>query len=606
LILVDPVGGKMSKGKQVRYEESNLYRIRHSAAHVMAQAVIEMFPDGKVAIGPPIEDGFYYDFDLPRPLTPEDLETLENRMREIIAGDYKFEKEVLQAGEARNLFADQPYKLELIDGLEQGGFDEYGDPLEEKPEISIYTQDKFVDLCRGPHVSNTGEINPDAIKLLNIAGAYWRGDERRPMLQRIYGTAWETADDLEQYLWKLEEARKRDHRRLGRDLDLFSVSEEVGPGLILWHPKGGMVRKLAEDYCREEHEIGGYEFVYSPHIGKAHLWETSGHLDWYQENMYSPLDIEGQEYYLKPMNCPFHVQIYKSRTRSYRDLPLRFAEWGTVYRYERSGVLHGLLRVRGFTQDDAHLFVRPDQMPEEIDRVLDFSLNIWRAFGFKEFQAYLSTRNPDKAAGAPEQWEAPTEALRNALERAEIAYQVDEGEATFYGPKIDLKVRDALGREWQLTTIQFDFTLPERFDLVYVGEDGQAHRPYMIHRALLGSMERFMGVLIEHFVGAFPVWLAPVQAVLIPIADRHFEYANKVAGILGEADLRVEVDQRGERMNAKIRDAQNQKIPYMLVVGDRELEGESISVRLRSEENLGSMPFEDFLERAKKEIAERI
>jgi threonyl-tRNA synthetase len=606
LILVDPVGGKMSKGKQVRYEESNLYRIRHSAAHVMAQAVIEMFPDGKVAIGPPIEDGFYYDFDLPRPLTPEDLETLENRMREIIAGDYKFEKEVLQAGEARNLFADQPYKLELIDGLEQGGFDEYGDPLEEKPEISIYTQDKFVDLCRGPHVSNTGEINPDAIKLLNIAGAYWRGDERRPMLQRIYGTAWETADDLEQYLWKLEEARKRDHRRLGRDLDLFSVSEEVGPGLILWHPKGGMVRKLAEDYCREEHEIGGYEFVYSPHIGKAHLWETSGHLDWYQENMYSPLDIEGQEYYLKPMNCPFHVQIYKSRTRSYRDLPLRFAEWGTVYRYERSGVLHGLLRVRGFTQDDAHLFVRPDQMPEEIDRVLDFSLNILRAFGFKEFQAYLSTRNPDKAAGAPEQWEAPTEALRNALERAEIAYQVDEGEATFYGPKIDLKVRDALGREWQLTTIQFDFTLPERFDLVYVGEDGQAHRPYMIHRALLGSMERFMGVLIEHFVGAFPVWLAPVQAVLIPIADRHFEYANKVAGILGEADLRVEVDQRGERMNAKIRDAQNQKIPYMLVVGDRELEGESISVRLRSEENLGSMPFEDFLERAKKEIAERI
>jgi threonyl-tRNA synthetase len=322
--------------------------------------------------------------------------------------------------------------------------------------------------------------------------------------------------------------------------------------------------------------------------------------------MYSPLDIEGQEYYLKPMNCPFHVQIYKSRTRSYRDLPLRFAEWGTVYRYERSGVLHGLLRVRGFTQDDAHLFVRPDQMPEEIDRVLDFSLNILRAFGFKEFQAYLSTRNPDKAAGAPEQWEAPTEALRNALERAEIAYQVDEGEATFYGPKIDLKVRDALGREWQLTTIQFDFTLPERFDLVYVGEDGQAHRPYMIHRALLGSMERFMGVLIEHFVGAFPVWLAPVQAVLIPIADRHFEYANKVAGILGEADLRVEVDQRGERMNAKIRDAQNQKIPYMLVVGDRELEGESISVRLRSEENLGSMPFEDFLERAKKEIAERI
>ncbi|UCF27609.1 MAG: threonine--tRNA ligase [Chloroflexota bacterium] len=596
----------MSSENKVAYVDSNLYRIRHSVAHVMAQAVIEMFPDGKVAIGPPIEDGFYYDFDLPRTLTPEDIDILEKRMREIIAGDYKFEKAILQADEARKIFADQPYKLELIDGLEAGGFDEYGEPLDEKPEISIYTQDTFVDLCRGPHVANTGEINPDAIKLLNVAGAYWRGDERRPMLQRIYGTAWESADDLEQYLWKLEEARKRDHRRLGRDLDLFSVNEEVGPGLILWHPKGGMVRKLAEDYCREEHEIGGYEFVYSPHIGKAHLWETSGHLDWYQENMYSPLDIEGQEYYLKPMNCPFHVQIFKSRTRSYRDLPQRFAEWGTVYRYERSGVLHGLLRVRGFTQDDAHLFVRPDQMPEEIDRVLEFSLNILRAFGFKDFQAYLSTRNPEKAAGEPEQWLAPTKALRNALERAEIPFQVDEGEATFYGPKIDLKVRDALGREWQLSTIQFDFTLPERFDLTYVGEDGQDHRPYMIHRALLGSMERFMGVLIEHFAGAFPVWLAPVQAVLIPIADRHYDYAHQVADKLGEVGLRVEVDERGERMNAKIRDAQNQKIPYMLVIGDREVEAESVSVRLRSEENLGAMKISEFLDRAESDIRARV
>jgi threonyl-tRNA synthetase len=568
----------------------------------MAQAVIEMFPDGKVAIGPPIEDGFYYDFDLPRALTPEDLEVLEKRMREIVAGNYEFEKKVLDADEARQLFSDQPYKLELIDGLDDGGYDEYGEPLDEKPEISIYKQDAFVDLCRGPHVTNTGEINPDAIKLLNVAGAYWRGDEQRPMLQRIYGTAWESSDELEQYLWRLEEARKRDHRRLGRDLDLFSVSEDVGPGLILWHPKGGMVRKLAEDYCQQEHEAGGYDFVYSPHIGKAHLWETSGHLDWYQENMYSPLDIDGQEYYLKPMNCPFHVQIYKSQTRSYRDLPLRYAEWGTVYRYERSGVLHGLLRVRGFTQDDAHLFVQPEKMPEEIDRVLEFSLNILRAFGFKDFQAYLSTRNPNKAAGSTEQWQAPTEALRNALDRAGINYQVDEGEATFYGPKIDLKVRDALGREWQLTTIQFDFTLPERFDLVYVGEDGKDHRPYMIHRALLGSMERFMGVLIEHFAGAFPVWLAPVQAVLIPIADRHYEYAQKVAGDLRAAGLRVEVDERGERMNAKIRDAQNQKIPYMLVIGDREVEAESVSVRLRSEENLGAMSIEEFRKRAEKDI----
>jgi len=592
--------------QEEKYEASDLYRIRHSSAHIMAEAVLEMFPEGKYAIGPPIEDGFYYDFDLPRPLTPEDLEVMEKRMREIIAGDFIFEKKVLQADEARQIFADQPYKIELIDGLEEGGFDEYGEPLQEKPEISIYTHDRFVDLCRGPHVVDTGKIDPDAIKLLNVAGAYWRGDEKRPMLQRIYGTAWESADDLEQYLWKLEEARKRDHRRLGRELDLFSVNEDVGPGLILWHPKGGMVRKLSEDYCREEHEIGGYDFVYSPHIGKAHLWETSGHLDWYQEYMYSPLDIEGQEYYLKPMNCPFHVQIYKSRTRSYRDLPLRYAEWGTVYRYERSGVLHGLLRVRGFTQDDAHLFVQPDKMPEEIDRVLEFSLNILRAFGFKDFQAYLSTRNPEKAAGDPEQWEAPTEALRNALIRADIPYQVDEGEATFYGPKIDLKVRDALGREWQLSTIQFDFTLPERFDLVFIGEDGQEHRPYMIHRALLGSMERFMGVLIEHFAGAFPVWLAPVQAVLIPIADRHHEYAHRVADILGEEGIRVEVDQRGERMNAKIRDAQNLKIPYMLVVGDREVEGQAVSVRLRTEENLGAMSVEAFLERAKGEIAGRV
>jgi len=599
------VKGKLVMEEMAKYQDSDLYKVRHSSAHVMAQAVIEMFPDGKVAIGPPIEDGFYYDFDLPRALTPEDLEILESRMREIFAGKYQFNKRVLEADEAREIFADQPYKLELIAGLEQGGYDEYGEPLEEKPEISIYQQDAFIDLCRGPHVVDTGEINPDAVKLLNIAGAYWRGDEKRPMLQRIYGTAWESTDDLEQYMWKLEEARKRDHRRLGRDLDLFSVNEEVGPGLILWHPKGGMVRKLAEDYCMQEHEIGGYEFVYSPHIGKAHLWETSGHLDWYEENMYSPLDIEGQEYYLKPMNCPFHIQIYKSKTRSYRDLPLRFAEWGTVYRYERSGVLHGLLRVRGFTQDDAHLFVQPEHMPEEIDRVLEFSLNILRAFGFEDFQAYLSTRNPDKAAGSAEQWQAPTEALQNALERAEINYQVDEGEATFYGPKIDLKVRDALGREWQLTTIQFDFNLPERFDLVYVGEDGQDHRPYMIHRALLGSMERFMGVLIEHFAGAFPVWLAPVQAVLIPIADRHYEYAQKAASLLREAGLRVEVDQRGERMNAKIRDAQNQKIPYMLVIGDREVEAEAVSVRLRSEENLGAMPIDGFLERAIQDIAER-
>ena len=595
----------MAKGKKAHYEESELYRIRHSTAHIMAQAVMEMFPgEAKIAIGPPIEDGFYYDFDLPRPLTPEDLEGVEARMKEIIAGDFEFQREVLSAEDAQERFADQPYKIELIEGLEAGGMDEYGEPIEEKPEISIYTHDIFTDLCRGPHVESTKKINPKAVKLLNVAGAYWRGDENRPMLQRIYGTAWESAEELDQYLWKLEEAKKRDHRRLGKELDLYSVSDAVGPGLVMWHPKGGMVRKLAEDYAREEHERGGYEFVYSPHIGKAQLWETSGHLDWYQEGMYAPLDIEGQKYYLKPMNCPFHVEIYKSRTRSYRDLPLRYAEWGTVYRYERSGVLHGLMRVRGFTQDDAHLFCRPDQMPEEIDRVLDFSLNILRAFGFENFQAYLSTRNPDKAAGRPEDWEAPTEALRNSLERVGVPYEIDEGEAVFYGPKIDLKLNDALGREWQLSTIQFDFILPDRFDMAYIGEDGQEHRPYMIHRALFGSMERFMGVLIEHFAGAFPIWLAPVQAVLIPIADRHVEYAEKVAAQLREAGVRVDVDQRSERMNAKIRDAQLQKIPYMLVVGDREAEAEQVAVRMRSGEDLGALPVEAFLERLTAEVLE--
>ncbi|HEY43099.1 MAG TPA: threonine--tRNA ligase [Anaerolineae bacterium] len=596
----------MAAEKRERYEESELYRIRHSAAHVMAQAVMEMFPgQAKIAIGPPIEDGFYYDFDLPRPLTPEDLEVIERRMREIISGHHSYERAVLTADEAREMFADQPYKIELIEGLEEGGTDEYGEPIEGPVEISIYTQDTFTDLCRGPHVEDTNKINPDAVKLLNVAGAYWRGDERRPMLQRIYGTAWKLADELEQYLWRLEEAQRRDHRRLGKELDLYSISDAVGPGLILWHPKGGMVRKIAEDYCRAQHLEGGYEFVYSPHIGKANLWEKSGHLDWYQEGMFAPLDIEGQQYYLKPMNCPFHVEIYKSRTRSYRDLPLRYAEWGTVYRYERSGVLHGLLRVRGFTQDDAHLFCRPDQMPEEIDGALQFSLNILRAFGFEDFQAYLSTRNPEKFAGEPEEWEAPTEALRESLERAKLPYQVDEGQAVFYGPKIDIKLKDALNREWQLATIQFDFILPERLDVTYVGEDGKEHRPYMIHRALLGSMERFMGALIEHHAGAFPVWLSPVQAVLIPIADRHIEYANSVGDQLKKAGLRVEVDARGERMNAKIRDAQLQKVPYMLVIGDRELEDGAVSVRLRSGEDLGAMPIDDFLNRAEEDVQAR-
>ena len=588
------------------YEETELYRIRHSSAHVMAQTVMEMFPgEAKLAIGPPIADGFYYDFDLPRSLTPEDLELIESRMRERIDGECKLGARVVSGEGGREIFEVHSYKLELIEGLEGGGVDEYGEPTEAAPEITVYTHDTFIDLCRGPHLERTGQINPAALKLLNVAGAYWRGDEKRPMLQRIYGTAWKTNEELEHHLWKLEEAKKRDHRVLGRELDLFSISEDVGPGLILWHPKGAMVRKLAEDFSREEHEKAGYDFVYTPHIGKAQLWETSGHLDWFADAMYPPLEIEQQKYYLKPMNCPFHIQIYKSKTRSYRDLPVRYAEWGTVYRYERSGTLHGLLRVRGLTQDDAHLFCRPDQMPEEIDRTLEFSLHILRSFGFDQIHAYLATRDPEKAAGDPAQWEAPTQALQDSLERSGLPYQIEEAEATFYGPKIDLKVKDALDREWQLSTIQFDFFLPERFGLAYVGKDGQEHQPYMIHRALMGAMERFFGTLIEHHAGAFPVWLAPVQVILIPIADRHVEYAQGVADQLREAGLRIELDDRSERMNAKIRDAQLQKVPYMLVMGDREIEVGQVSVRLRSEENLGAMSIEGFLERAKTDIEEK-
>ncbi|HQF46702.1 MAG TPA: threonine--tRNA ligase [Anaerolineaceae bacterium] len=594
----------MSDKKEV-YEESELYRIRHSTAHIMAQAVLEQFPDGKVAIGPAIDDGFYYDFDLPRPLTPEDLEKIERRMRSIIQSRVRFERRVVNAEEARQIFHDQPYKLELIAGLEEGKLDEDGNPVTEKPEISIYAHEGFVDLCRGPHVEVSSQINPAAVKLLSVAGAYWRGDERRPMLQRIYGTVWNNPQELKDYLWRIEEAKKRDHRKIGHDLDLFSSVDEIGAGLILWHPKGAKVRKLVENFWSEEHEKSGYDFVYTPHIGKSQLWETSGHLGFYKENMYSPIDIEGQQYYLKPMNCPFHIHIYKSSLRSYRDLPIRYAEEGTVYRFERSGVMHGLMRVRGFTQDDAHHFCRPDQMPAEIDFVLDFSLHILRSFGFTDIHAYLSTK-PEKAVGEPERWIAAEAALRASLERAGVEYDVDQGGGAFYGPKIDLKVKDAIGREWQLSTIQFDFNNPERFDLTYIGEDGQPHRPYMVHRALLGSLERFFGVLIEHYAGAFPIWLSPVQAALIPIADRHVDYAREVAAELRQAGLRVMVDDRGERMNAKIRDAQNQKIPYMLVVGDKEVENRQVALRLRNGENPGPMAVAEFLDRAKDEVARKV
>jgi threonyl-tRNA synthetase len=531
-------------------------------------------------------------------------------MRRIIKGDYPFMYREVGADEARALFKDQPYKLELIDGLASGQ-DEYGqdvgtagaEKIGGKTVISTYKHDTFEDLCRGPHLERTGQIPADGFDLLNIAGAYWRGDENRPMLQRIYGTAWNSKEELDQYLWRLEEAKKRDHRKLGKELDLFSISEDVGPGLILWHPKGAMIRVIAEDFSRQAHLQNGYEWVYSPHIGRAQLWMTSGHLGFYKENMYAPMDIEGEEYYAKPMNCPFHIQVYKSHLRSYRDLPKRYAEYGTVYRFERSGVLHGLTRVRGFTQDDAHIFCRPDQVEEEISKALEFSLYVLRSFGLNDFTAYLSTR-PDKYVGDPADWDKATEALRRAVEAHGIPYEVDEGGGAFYGPKIDLKVNDALGREWQLSTIQFDFNMSERFGLEYIGEDGQPHRPYMVHRALLGSMERFFGVLIEHYGGAFPVWLAPIQAAIIPISDeKHGAYGRELRERLKEAGLRVELDESKDRMQAKIRRAQLQKVPYMLIIGDKEQAAGAVAVRLRSGEDLGALPVEAFIERAKAEIA---
>ncbi len=588
------------------------YKIRHSTAHVMAQAVIERFPDAKVAIGPPIKDGFYYDFDLGREddgslrtFSPEDIEAIEKRMRQIVGGRYPFDKRVVSAEEALDLFSDQPYKVELIQGLAEGGVDEYGDKIEGAVEISTYTQDTFEDLCRGPHVEHTGKIPPDGFKLLSVAGAYWRGDENRPMLQRIYGTAWKNKKELRAYLDHLEEARKRDHRRLGKELDLFSTNHEmVGGGLILWHPKGALMRHLAEEHAKKMHLEGGYDMVYTPHIGRSVLWETSGHLDFYKEGMYAPIEIEGQEYYLKPMNCPFHVQIYKSHIRSYRDLPIRYAEWGTVYRFERSGTLHGMTRVRGFTQDDAHLFCAPEQMPDEIDKVLDFSLGLLGDFGFEKFELFLSTR-PEKRVGEEAMWAASEQALLEALKRSGHPYSINEGDGAFYGPKIDIYVTDALDRPWQLSTIQFDFNLPERFDLSYIGADGSQHRPYMIHRALMGSVERFFGLLIEHYGGIFPVWLSPVQAMVIPITDEQIDYAYEIAGKLKEAGLRVEVDNSDGRMNAKIRNAQLEKIPYMLVLGGRELEESVVNVRLRNGKRLGTMSTDTFVETANQAIAER-
>ena len=594
----------MEQGNPEAYHESKLYRVRHSAAHMMAAAVLEKFPEAKIAIGPPIENGFYYDFDLPRTLTQEDLDVIEARMKELIDEDRDFVYEEIAPDAARALFADQPYKLELINDILQRGTDEYGEKSAEASKLSIYRSGSFVDLCRGPHVRNSKEIDAKAVKLLNTAGAYWRGDSNKPMLQRIYGTAWLKPKELREYLDWLEEVKKRDHRRLIRELDLVSFHEEAGPGLAYWHPRGALMRKTIEDFWRERHLQGGYDLVFTPHIGKSWLWETSGHLDFYKDAMYSPMDLDGQNYYMKPMNCPFHILIYKTQLRSYRELPLRWAELGTVYRYEPSGVLHGLMRVRGFTQDDAHIICTPDQIESEVLRVLRFSLSILQAFGFEDIQAYLSTR-PEKAVGEPERWEQAQESLKRAIDAEGLAYKVDEGGGAFYGPKIDLKIKDALGRSWQLSTIQFDFNEPERFGMTYVGEDGLEHRPYMVHRALLGSMERFFGILVEHYAGAFPVWLSPEQARIIPIADRHVDYAKKVEDQLREAGIRVKTDASSSRMNAKIRDAQMMKVPYMLVVGDREAENGAVAVRLRDGSDLGAMPVADFITRAQDAIKQR-
>jgi len=571
-------------------EDEKLPIMRHSAAHVMAEAVLSIFPDAKFGIGPAIENGFYYDYELARSLNPDDLLLIETKMAEIIAADMPFVRQEVDKEEAQRLFAHQPYKLELIDEV----------PDE---KVSIYRQGSFVDLCRGPHVDSTGEIG--AFKLVSIAGAYWRGDEHRPMLQRIYGVAFDTKEALVAHLKNLEESSRYDHRRLGRELDLFSIHDEAGPGLVHWHPKGAVIRRVIEDFWKDEHIKRGYDIVYTPHLAKLDLWKTSGHWEFYRDYLYSPMEIEGQEYIVKPMNCLGHILIYKTKLHSYRELPLRYAELGTVYRYERSGVLHGLSRVRGFTQDDAHIFCRFDQLEDEVVGVLDLALFMIDTFGFENYQVLLSTR-PQKYAGTIQVWEEATKTLSQALTRRGVAYVIDPGEGVFYGPKIDIKFKTAQGRGWQGTTIQVDFNLPQRFNVTYIGEDGQEHLVAMVHRTVLGSMERFLASLIEYYRGAFPVWLAPVQVMVIPVADRHLDYAHKLEAEFKSEGVRVKVDDRSERVNLKIRRAQLDKIPYMLVVGDKEVASSTVSVRLHNSEQLSSLSVESFKETISRVIANKV
>ena len=563
-------------------EQEKLSRIRHSMSHVMAEAVLQMFPTAQIAIGPSIEDGFYYDFELPRPLVNEDLDEITERMKKIIEEDKKFVRTVVSRDQARAIFKDQKYKLELLDAIPEG------------EEVSTYNQGGFTDLCRGPHVGSTKELRGDAFKLMSIAGAYWRGSEKNQMLTRIYGTAWSNAKELRLYLEHLEDVEKRDHRKLGKDLDLFSLHEEAGPGLVYWHPMGARVRQIIENFWRQEHYANGYEMVYTPHVGKAWLWETSGHLGFYKENMYPPMVMDKADYYVKPMNCPFHIMIYMNSKKSYRDLPCRWAELGTVYRYEKAGALHGLMRVRGFTQDDAHLFCTHEQMEDEIIEVLRFSLHMLHCFGFQDIKAYLSTK-PEHSVGDPEKWVAATESLRKAIEKEGLEYEVDEGGGAFYGPKIDLKVKDAIGREWQLSTVQFDFNLPERFHMTYIDKDGTEKQPYMIHRALLGSIERFFGVLLENYAGAFPPWLAPEQIKIIPVGEKFYDYAKSLEAVFKKAGMRVSSDLSDGRMNLKIRNAQTLKIPYMVIVGEREMNENLVSVRYRNGKQANGLTTDAFI-----------
>ncbi len=586
-------------------DDVGLHTIRHSTAHLMAQAILDLHPGARFAIGPPIEHGFYYDFDLPdgKTLSNDDLEAVENRMRELVAADQPFDRHEISIDEAVELFKDEPYKLEIIENVRNGAAaaDDAGEVSGET--VSYYrNSETFLDMCTGPHVPRTSNLGH--FKLMKVAGAYWRGDEKRPMLQRIYGTAWANKKDLKAHLHRLEEAEKRDHRRLAQEMDLVSWPDELGPGLSVWHPKGAAIRKIMEDYSRARHETGGYDFAYSPHIAKSVLWETSGHLDFYADGMYPPMEMDGATYYPKPMNCPFHVMIYKSDQRSYRDLPMRIFELGTVYRYELSGAVHGLMRSRGFTQDDSHIFCTREMIEDELASLLDFVLSVLRAFGFDDFQAKLSTRPPEKSVGDDEIWDSATAGLRAALEKQGLDYVVDEGGGAFYGPKIDVDVRDAIGRAWQLSTIQLDFNLPDRFDLEYVADDGERRQPVMIHRALMGSIERFFGVLIEHYAGNFPAWLAPIQTRILPVAAAHEDYAYALAERMKAEGFRVEVDAATDPLGKRVRNAKVDKTPYVLVVGDDDVAANTVGLNIRGVKDVErDVSADDFIARLAEDVA---